>query len=155
MPTVTLGELCDSIVATFAAGMSSLTRVFQYDEIPEGVNAGDTPLLMVYWESTLSDPTGETDRGTFQTENKSIKIKEMVFHCDFFTSQRAHSMEDVGDAIDRASEAHDVIEAQNEFPYWGNTAIKATAGWRMDRVQFDFAGAMYPGFRVELTTWVY
>jgi hypothetical protein len=133
----------------------TLTRVYDYDEIPEGVNAGDTPLLMVYCQSVLADPTGETDRGTFQTDNASIKVKEMIFHCDFFTSQRAHSMEDVGDQIDTMSAAIDVIEGQNEYPYWGNDAIKATAGWRMDRVQFDFAGAIYPGFRVELTVWVY
>lgn len=154
MPIVTLGELCDSIVATFDAGMT-LTRVQSYNEITEGVNAGDTPLLMVYVESVLADPTGETDRGTFQTGNQSIKIKEMLFHCDFYTSQRAHSAEDVGDQVDTMSDAVDVIEGQNEYPYWNNDAIKATAGWRMDRVEFDFAGARYSGFRIELTVWVY
>ena len=152
---VTLGALCNSIAAQFEAGVASLSRVYEYDEIPEGVNAGDTPLLMVYCESVLADATGETDRGTFQTGTNSIKIKEILIHADFYTSQRAHLMEGVGDAIDVMSEAVDVIEAQNEYGYWGNSAIKATAGWRMDRVQFDFAGAIYPGFRAEITVWVY
>jgi hypothetical protein len=133
----------------------TLTRVYNYDEIPEAVNAGDTPCLLVYCQSVTGDPTGETDRGTFMTSNESIKIKEMLFHCDFFTSQRAHSMEDVGDQIDTMSAALDVIEGQNEYPYWGDSSFKATAGYRMDRVQFDYAGVIYPGFRVELTLWVY
>jgi len=154
MGHVTLGELCDSIVATFNAGMT-LTRVQSYDEITEGVNAGDTPLLMVYTQDVLGDPTGETDRGTFMTGNASIKVKEMLFYCDFYTSQRAHAAEDVGDQVDTMSAAVDVIEGQNEYPYWNNSAIKATTGWHMYRVQFDYAGAMYSGFRIELTVWVY
>ncbi len=153
---VTLGALCNAIAATFEAGVPGLSRVFQYDEIPEGVNAGDTPLLMVYFEGVLSDPTGETDRLTFGTgADASIKIKEMLFRCDFYTSQRAHAAEDVADAIDLASVVIDVIEGQNEYPYWQNGAIKSARAWDISRVVFEFAGATYPGFRLELTVWVY
>ena len=150
---VTLGALCDSISSVFNSGMT-LTRVQSYDEITEGVNAGDTPLLMVYCESVLADATGETDRGTLLTGATGINVKNIVIHCDFYTSQRGHVGEDVADQVDNMSSAVDVIEGQNQKPYWDNNAVQAF-NYRMDRVQFEFAGAIYPGFRVELTLWVY
>ncbi len=134
----------------------TLERAESYDQITEGVNNADTPLLMVYCEGVLSDPTGETDRLTFATgADASIKVKEMLFHCDFYTTQRNHVGQNVQSQVDTMSEAIDVIEGQNEYPYWQNAAIKSMRSWDINRVVFEYAGAKYPGLRLDLTVWVY
>jgi hypothetical protein len=149
---VTIGEICDGIATTFDADADlALVRVESYNEITEGINAGDCPLLQVYPEDGTIDETGRTDRTTF---GGGVRQKMIRINCDFYTRQRSHIGEGIGETVDLIDNIIDALEGQNLKPYFGVTGIQAwSVTW--NRVMFEYAGARYPGTRFVLTIWVF
>ena len=151
---VTIGAICDAIVITFQAAMPSplLVRVESYNQITEGINAADCPLLQVYPEDgTIDQRGGETDRTTF---GGGVRHKMVTINCDFYATQRGHIGEGIERTVDLIDRIIDVFEEQNLKPYFNIEGLKAfSVAW--NRVQFDYAGALYPGARFVITGWIF
>lgn len=151
MTKITLGAICDAIENTLS-GATGITRSQSFDELGEGLPAGDLPLLQVYWESLGMDPSGETDRTTFQG---GIRMKRHTFHADVYAAQRSHLKEDMEAVVNAADAILDVLEAQDTKPYFGLAGIKA---WQLEaatRGVTQYAQSEYMMVRFILSIWVY
>lgn len=150
---ITLGQICNAIETTLAAA-TGMNRTESYDEITEGINAGDCPLMQVYWESIVIDPSGDTDRTSF---SGAIRHKSIVIHVDIYASQRGNITDDMKRVVDIVDAMLDVFEVQNTKPYFGLTGIQA---WHLDsatRTLFSYAGTniAFAGARFILTITVF
>jgi hypothetical protein len=168
MANVTIGEICDAIESTLSAAVG-INRTESYDELTEGINNADCPLLQVYWESFGMDPSGSTDRSSFGgrggVENSPLRQKPIVIHVDLYASRRNHLAQNMKAVVDATDAILNVFEQQDVKPYFGllddggGDAIKA---WSLDdarRVIFQYgdgAGQVnYSGARFILTIHVY
>ena len=168
MPNVTIGQICDAIESTLSAA-AGINRTESYDELTEGINNADCPLLQVYWESFAMDPSGTTDRSSFGgkggVEATPIRQKPIVIHVDLYASRRNHLAQNMEATIDATDALLDVFEQQNVKPYFGllddagDYAIKA---WSLDdarRVVFQYGSGtgqvLYSGARFILTVHIY
>ena len=147
---VTIAQICDAIKGVIG-GLTEVTRSQSYNELTEGVNAGDTPLVQVYWQAMAMAPPGRTDRTTF---GAGIRNKELTFHVDVYAQQRAHIGEDMASLVTVFDAILTALEAQDQKPYFGLDGLKAFSV-TAQRVTFDYGGAQYVGCRAILTVWVY
>lgn len=139
---VTLTEICDGIEAVLstAIGMQSSTS---YDEMTEGIPAMDCPRIEVYPEAGSSDPSGRTDRTTF---NACIQQVAVVVHADLYARQRSQLGEDVAAYVGLTDAIIDVLQSQQTPPFFGVVGIKAfNWGWR--KAVFRRADARFVGAR--------
>jgi hypothetical protein len=150
MMVITMQQLCDAIATTLgtAAGM---TRVQSVDELTEGIHRGDTPLMQVYPEEGSCDPSGATDRTTFQG---GVRQKTTLIHVDVYAHTRSHIDEDMKVTIDILDALIEVLEVQNTKPYFNLEGLKAFS-WRWKRMTFRYAKTDFMGIRLYLTTWIY
>ena len=147
---VTIAEICDAITAVVGS-VATVTRSQSYDELTEGINSADTPLVQVYWEELAMAPPGSTDRTTFIAGRRN---KQMAFHVDVYGQQRSHVGEDMASMVGVFDDILTALEAQDEKPYFDLEGIKA---WSLTarRVNFDYGDAKYTGCRAIITVWVY
>lgn len=152
MGNITLGQICDTIENTVRAA-TGVVRSQSFDELTEGLPAGDLPTLQVYWQSlSPMDPIGMTDRHAYQG---AIRAKRIVVHIDGYAAQRSHLAEDMQATVNLADAILDVLEQQNTKPYFGLDGIKA---WQLEsatRGVFPYAQAEYMGVQFVLVIWVY
>ena len=148
---ITLGEICDAIESTLSAA-TGMNRTQSYDEITEGINAGDCPLMQVYWESLVMDPSGGTDRTSFQG---GIRQKQITIHVDIYASQRGNIKDDMKRTVDIVDTVLDVFEVQNKKPYFSLDGIQAFKVDSATRTLFNYAGVDFAGARFILSIWVY
>jgi len=151
MAKITLAEICDAIEETLATA-TGMSRTQSYDELGEAVNAGDCPLLQVYWEDYVMDPGGQTDRASFQG---GVRVKQIRIHADVFASQRGNIRDDMKRVVDIVDTMTDVLEAQNTKPYFGLTGLKAFKVESATRAIFDYGGVEFMGARFVLAIWVF
>lgn len=150
MGTITLAQVCDAIESTLgaAAGMETTQS---YDELTEGIGSADTPLLQVFPDSGDCDPSGNTDRTTFQGGKRQ---KHIMIHADVFARQRSHLAEDMEVSVDMIDALIDVLEQQDTKPYFDRVGIQAFS-WRWERVMFSHAGVDFAGVRFYIAVWIY
>lgn len=143
---ISLVAICEGIEATLsmATGLQSSTP---FDEMTEGVASLDCPRLEVYWDSSSCDPSGRTDRTTF---NACIQQTVIVFFADCYARQRSQLGEDMEATTEMADSIADVLQEQERPPFFGVEGIKAF-NWRAKRVGFKRAGAQYVGARFTIT----
>ena len=149
---ITLMQVCDAVADTLehAAGM---TRTQSYNELTEGINSGDLPLLQVYFESFLMDQQdGLTDRTSFQAAVRQVPF---LIRADVFATQRGNIGQDISRTTEIADDVLDILQGQDTKPYFGLVGIKAWNLHSAQRVTFEYADAKYPGIRFELMIWVY
>lgn len=149
---ITIGEICDAIESTVSAA-AGVTRSQSYDELTEGLPAGDLPTLQVYWQAlSPMDPEGQTDRYAYQG---AVRMKRLIFHIDGYAAQRSHLAQDNKAVVDLADAILDVLEEQDTKPYFGLAGIKA---WQLEsatRGAYPYAQALYLGVKFVLVVWVY
>lgn len=149
MANITLGEICDAVATTL--NVAPIVRKESYNELTEGLNAADLPLIQAYWESITCDPSGGTDRTTFQAGRRQ---KQVVIHLDVYGAQRAHLGQDMHTLTDTVDALIDQLETQNTKPYFGNSGIQAFS-WTVTRTIFTYAMAQYLGARFVIQILVY
>jgi hypothetical protein len=151
---ITLAQICDAIESTLddatpgtpATGITSQS----YDELTEGVH--DTPLLQVYPESGTQDVGGMTDRSTFSA---GVRQTSVVVHADYFAEERGVGIgQEMARLVDGIDAITNVIEGQDQKPYFGLVGIKAFS-WRWEHVTFDYGGVRYMGARFFITLRVF
>lgn len=152
MADITIAQICDAIETTLGAA-ASIETTESYDELSDGVQSADTPLLQVYWENTECADDSGTDRTSFQG---GVRVKAFLFHADLLARQRAHIADDMKKVTEVAEEIQDILEgpAQSTKPYLGLDGIKAFR-WRAERVQITYAGAPFMGARFMIWIWVF
>jgi len=155
MPGITIAQICDAIESTLSAA-TGINITQSYDELGEGLNAADLPLLQVYWETLIMDPGAETDRTTFQA---GVRQKLFTFHADIYAAPLAHLAQNMETLVDVVDNMLAVLELQNTKPYFLLEGIKAFHLDEARRVVFEYtAGTMpvrYIGARFILSIWVY
>lgn len=144
---ITLAEICDGVEATLGAA-ASLRSATSYDELTEGIATFDCPRIEVYPEKGVTDPSGTTDRTSF---NACIQQSVITIHADLYARQRSQLGEDMKAIVDMLDELIPLLEAQERPPFFGVTGIKAFR-WRWNRAIFKRAQAWYVGarFTIEL-----
>lgn len=150
MGNITMAQLCDAISATLGAAVG-MKRVQSYDELTEGIHRGDTPLIQVYPEEGSCDPSGNTDRSSFQG---GVRQKRLLLYVDVYARERSQIGEDMKGAIDILDALIDVFEVQDKKPYFDLVGLKAFS-WRWKRMPFEYAKTRYMGVRFYLTVWIY
>lgn len=152
---ITLAQICDAIEETLAEAttldvLPRRGRTQSYDELTESVE--DLPLLQVYPENGAQDPGGATDRTTFRG---GVRQTEFTIHADYYAAARGTSIgEEMGRLVNGIDAITDVLEGQDEKPYFGLVGIQAFS-WRWDRVTFDYAGVAYVGARFAIVVRVF
>ena len=148
---VTIAQICDAIT-TVVGTVTTVTRTQSYDQLGEGINSADTPLVQVYWQSLAMAPPGGTDRSTFVAGRR---YKQFSFHVDVYGQQRSQLAEDMTALVDVVDDIIDALEAQKESPYFDLAGIRSWALASAERVTFQYADATFVGARLILTVWVY
>lgn len=135
MGAITITAINSAIENTLATAVG-LTYSQDYDELTEGMQ--DMPNLQVYWFSGPdTDPTSGSARTTFKA---GVRQKSITFHADLFARQRSNIGEDMSALLPLVDAIHDVLEAQQEQPYFGleEGAIKAIESWDPRQVVFEY-----------------
>lgn len=155
MPGITIAQICDAIESTLSAA-TGINTTQSYDELGEGLNAADLPLLQVYWETLIVDPSAETDRATFQA---GMREKLFTFNVNVYAAPLAHLAQNMESLVDITDDVLAVLELQNTKPYFGLDGIKA---WHLNearRVVFEYTASVSPvryvGPQFVLAIWVY
>lgn len=156
---LTLADIAEAMQDDFEAWMSPslLERVYGWDELPEGVQ--DPPALMIYWQSIQNDALTNTDRTTF---DGNTKVKEIVFHVDYYAGTRNHLDENNERLMQGANEIIDLLETEivggcndgGHCPPFGLCALKEFR-WEGERVIFDYGGVLFYGARFRIIFRVY
>ena len=139
---VTITEICDGIEAVLSAavGVQSSTS---YDAMTEGIAPFDCPRVEVYWDNSICDPSGSTDRTTF---NACVQQAYITFFADVYARQRSQMGEDMKAVMDMIDALVPVLQAQQRPPFFGVEGIKAI-NWSAKRHVFVRAKARYAGAR--------
>ena len=152
MGILTIAEICDAIDTTLGAA-TGISRSQSYDELTEGVHAGDLPLLQIYPDSGEADIESGTDRSTFRA---GIRQTQFIIVADLYARQRSHIGEDMHALVDSIDAIIAVLEAQDTKDYFGQDGIQAFR-WRFERVTFMYGDPQIPyvGARFYLTIRVF
>lgn len=144
---VTLTQLCNGIETTLGAAVGMRTSAI-FNELTEGVLSLNCPLLEVYPQAGVCDPSGRTDRTTFQA---GVQQSIITIHADLYARQRSNLGEDMGKTIEMVDSIIDILQAQEKPPFFGVGVrdIKAFS-WSWRRAVFNRAGADYAGARFTL-----
>ena len=137
-----IGDICDGIEALLstALGVRSSTS---FDELTEGIPSFDCPRVEVYWDSSVCDPSGSTDRTTFQA---CVQQSHIVFFADLYARQRSQMGEDMKAVVDLVDTLGPVLQSQQTKPFFGVAGIQAFS-WAAKRHVFVRAKARYVGAR--------
>lgn len=153
--TLHLAQIAEAIQTTLETNMTAalLTRVYGWDELPEGVN--DTPSLMCYLQRANADAITDTDRYSFS----GVRNKSLTFNIDYFASVRNNLQENNERLTNAMTEIIDILETASSgacvngsghCPPFGLCALK-TFQWNCERVIFEnYGGIDYYGARCEV-----
>jgi hypothetical protein len=149
---ITIGAINNALTTTLFTA-TGLRRRQSYSELTESLQPADLPLLQVYFESISCDPSGATDRTSFQA---AIRHKVLTFHADVYGKQRGPSIgEEMEAAIDACNAIVDVLETQNtDYFGLGTDNIRAFS-WEANRAVFNYGKHNYIGFRFIIIVHVY
>ena len=157
---ITFNQIVDAVETTLSAA-TTLVRSQSYDELTEGIQPGDCPLLQVYWESASPvSSDSSTDRRSFGggggDENTPLRDKAIIIHADYYATARSHIAEDMAAVVNGVDALTDVLETQNTLPYFGLAGIKSFQ-WQATRVTFVYGDPQtpYSGARFVITLRVY
>ena len=131
MATITLAQICNAIKTTLATA-AEVDVSQSYNELTEAVV--DQKLLQVYPDSGQQDPSGSTDRTTFQAKVRQTSITILV---DYYAKQRSNLGEDMAQLVDGIDAITNVFEAQDTKPYFGLDGIRAFS-WSWQRATFEY-----------------
>jgi hypothetical protein len=147
---VTLMQICDGIegVLSAAIGVQSSTS---FDELTEGVPAMDCPRVEVYPDAGVCDPSGNTDRLTF---NACMQMTVVTIFADLYARQRSQLGEDMKATTEMIDSLIDVLQTQERPPFFGLKGIKAFS-WRWKRHMFRRADAQFVGARFTILCKIY
>lgn len=139
---ITLMQVCDGIevILSAALGVQSSTS---FDELTEGVPAMDCPRVEVYPDAGVCDPSGTTDRLTF---NACTQMTVITIFADLYARQRSQLGEDMKATTEMIDSIIDVLQTQERPPFFGLKGIKAFS-WRWKRSTFRRADARFVGAR--------
>lgn len=147
---ITLMAMCDGIEAILSAavGVQSSTS---FDELTEGVPAMDCPRVEVYPDAGVCDPSGNTDRFTF---NACTQLLVITIFADLYARQRSQLGEDMKATTEMIDSLIDVLQTQERPPFLGVAGIKAFS-WSWKRHTFRRADARFVGARFTIKCKVY
>lgn len=144
---LTLGQIARAIASTLESYITDATilaRMFEYDELPEGVQ--DYPSILVYWEAVANDVTTANDRHTMGP-TEARHNQELTFHIDYYARQRSQVDESMDATMTGASEIIDALEDPDTLcPPFGLCGLK-TFRWEGRRVVFEHGSVLFPGAR--------
>ena len=137
-----IGDICDGIEALLstAIGVRSSTS---FDELTEGIPSFDCPRVEVYWDQSVCDPSGGTDRTTF---NACVQQSVITIFADLYARQRSQMGEDMKAVVDLVDAIIPVLQAQQKPPFFGIAGIRAI-NWSAKRKVFIRAKGKYVGAR--------
>jgi hypothetical protein len=152
MGSITIAAINDAIATTLYTA-TGMRRKQSYDELTESLQPADLPLLQVYFESITCDPSGATDRTTFQA---GVRHKVLTFHADVYGKIRGSGIgEEMKAALDICDAIVDVLENQ-DTNYFGLGLDDVRAfSWEANRAAFNYGKHTYIGFRFIITVHVY
>ena len=155
---VLITEIADAIADTLATAMGIKSKQ-SYDELSEGINNKDCPLIQVYLESLQMDPEGSDDRSSFggRAPVKPLRQKLLAYHVDLYTSRRNHIAQNWAEVHRNVDAILAVLETQDRKPYFTLDGIKAWQLESANRAMLDYGGPdlLYPGFRFVLSIRVF
>lgn len=142
MANLTLGEVCDGINTTLGAAVGIETSE-SYDELRDDVMPDVCPILQVYPEEGDCNPGATTERTVF---SGAIRLKVVSIHADIMTSARTFLDQDMKALTDVTDAIIEVLEEQNDPPFFGVVGLKAFT-WRFKRGVFRRGDADFMGVR--------
>ncbi len=142
---VTLTQLCDGIEATLGTAVGMRTTA-TFDDLTEGVSSLNCPLLEIYPEAGVCDPSGRTDRTTFQA---GVQLSVITIHADLYARQRSELGEDMGKTVTMIDSIINVLQEQEKPPFFDVEGLKAFS-WSWRRAVHFRAGGNYVGARFTL-----
>ncbi len=142
---VTLTEICDGVKATLGAA-TGIQWSATFNELTEGVSSLDCPLIEIYPQAGICDPSGRTDRTTFQA---GVQQSIITIHADLYARQRSELGEDMGKTITMIDPIINVLQEQEKPPFFDVKGIKAFS-WSWRKAVHNRAGADYVGARFTL-----
>lgn len=148
MTRVTISAINTAIAEALGAA-AGVVRVQDAGDLGEGLL--DLPAIQVYWQGSITEPGGETDR---RTVGAGVRLTRLTFHADVYARQRSHLGEDMTRTLALAEAVQSVLEAQNQPPFFGLAGVRALR-WNAERVTFDYGGTAYAGVRFVIETTVY
>ncbi len=153
---ITFHAILDAIETTLSAALT-ITRSQTFDELTEGINSADTPLLQVYPEALEPNVSAgsQTDKLTLGGD-PPVRREVYVVFADYYARQRSHIGEDMGALVGGIDAMTTVLEAQtckNPFGLDEGNVRSFQWGWR--RVVFEYAGAQFIGARCTITLEVF
>jgi len=148
--TITLTEICDGVETILGAalGVRSSTSA---SGLTEGVPAMDCPRVEVYPDAGVCDPSGSTDRTTFNACTQQCLI---TIFADLYARQRSQIGEDMRVTTEMIDALIDVLQAQERPPFFGVSGVKAFS-WRWKRATFRRADARFVGARFTIQCQVF
>jgi hypothetical protein len=144
---ITLAQIVDAVETTLSAAVG-LARSQTYDEITSSLN--DFPLLQVYPESWVCDPSGGTERSTF---GGHARQHEAVIHADLFAGEVVPFGERMGTLVGMIDALMDVLEAQMST-FFGVAGIRALH-WSWQRAVIDYGDKKYLAARFVITVTIF
>jgi hypothetical protein len=134
----------DTLQTELTANNSDIQWVHNLDDLKEGL--ANTPCIQVYWNSL--EPVSEgsaTDRRTFggNASAAPIRTKRFVWSVDLYLNPRSMIDQILTKMLPYVDEINDILEAQNQKPYFGITGIQSYT-WSAQRGTQEYASTMYP-----------
>ena len=153
---ITLHTIIDAVETTLSTAVT-IIRSQTFDKLTEGINSADTPLLQVYPEAFDGNMSAgsETDKLTLQG-NPPVRRGRYTIIADYYPRQRSHIDEDMAAVVAGLDAMTNVLEAQVcKTPFGIPKGNVRSFQWNWRRVVFEYAGAMYLGFRFTLVLEVF
>lgn len=147
---ITLHQMLDAVENTLDDTVG-LVRSFQFDQLPEGVNSGDCPLLLVHPRSLdlVDSLSGATDRLTFGG-GTGVRQEMYTIFADFYCQQRSHLGQNMAAVVAIIDAATNVLESNTyACPFFNLEGIK-NFQWGWEVMLFSYAEAQYLGVRFTL-----
>lgn len=155
MAEYTLGSICTDIHTTLE-GVTGISKVYNYYEIPDSIPNMDLPLFMVY-PNLLSPYSASSETQTFSflgnTENR-ITIRDWVFIADLFVKQRAIFRESLALLATHVQSTLDILDTQPGQSPFGTPAIKSFQ-YEGERVVINYGDADYDAMRFTITVRIF
>lgn len=124
---------------------AELVDVFwqDYDDLTEGVI--NTPTVQFYWNGLDTVSEGSTtDRHTFGDNSKTpVRIKNFEFRIDLLLDKKSFVHKIFTHMLPLVDAINDVLEAENQQPYFGVEGIKAFT-WECVRGDIEYGDYTYP-----------
>ncbi|MDZ4768357.1 MAG: hypothetical protein SGJ24_04450 [Chloroflexota bacterium] len=139
----------NTAIAETVGTATGIVRVQDVPDLTEG--AHDLPLVQVYWQSSVTDDEGSTDRLTF---GAGVRLTRLTYHADVYARQRSHLGEDVAKTLALAEAVQTVLERERGGAFFGLAGVKALR-WSAERITIENGGTQYMGARFIIDVWVF